>query len=74
MDQGIQLEHKDKQSCYSCMQHSALTCSIILPRIIEILQAVAVLSSGNEHEVNIWIRKHNKRTKISRVVILVCDT
>ena len=29
------MENKDKQGCHSCMRHSMLTCSIILPSIIK---------------------------------------
>ena len=63
------LKKKDKQSC---MRHSVLTCSIILPNIIEIFLMVTELCSGNENEERIWIRGHNYlKKKISRVV---CDT
>ena len=43
-------EHKNEetQSCHSCMQHSALTFSIILPSTIKIFLKVAKLSSGNK--------------------------
>ena len=34
----------------SCMGHSILTCSIILPSIIKILLMVTELCSGNENE------------------------
>ena len=39
-DQGRYLENNEKQSCHSCMWHSALTCCIILPSIIQIFQMV----------------------------------
>ena len=39
------------QSCHSCMQHSVLTCSIILPSIIKIFLMVTELYSRNENEV-----------------------
>ena len=74
MDQRTLLVNKDKQSCHSCTQHSMLTCSIILPSIIKIFLIVMELYSRNENEVKIWIRGHNKKTKICRVVILVRDT
>ena len=42
------------------------------PSIIKNFQTVAKLCA--ENEVKIWIRGHNLKKKISRVVILVCDT
>ena len=48
MDQGTCLENEDMQSCHSCMRHSVLTCSIILPSIVKIFLMVAQLCSGNE--------------------------
>ena len=65
---GDIISKKDIQSCHSCTQHSMLTRSIILPRII------IELCSRNENEVKIWIRGHNLKINISRVVILVPDT
>ena len=56
MDQG---NNQHKQSCHSCMRHSVLTCSVILPCIIKIFLTVAELCSRNENEVKIWIRGHN---------------
>ena len=57
-----------------CMQHSMLTLSIILPSIIKIFLMVTELYSRNKNEVKNWIRGHNKKMKISRVVILVRNT
>ena len=74
LDQGTYLENEDKQSCHSCTRHSVLTCSINLPSIIKIFLMVMELCSGNENELKIWIRGHNQKTKICRVVILVHDT
>ena len=71
MDQGTLLENKDMQSCHSCMQHSVLTCSINLPGVIKVFLMVTELCSGKGNEVKIWIRGHNQKTKICRVVILV---
>ena len=71
MDQGTSLENEDKQSCLSCMRHSMLICSLILPSIIIIFLKVAKLCS--ENKVKIWIRGHNSKMKIGRVVILVRD-
>ena len=59
MDQGTNVENKEKQSFHSCTRHSALPCAIILPSVIKIFQTVAELCSGNENEVKIWIRGHN---------------
>ena len=59
MYQGTLLYNQDKQSCHSGMQHSVLTCSIILPCIIKIFLTVAELCSLNENEIKIWIRGHN---------------
>ena len=50
---GHNYKKKDKQSC---MGHSVLTCSIILPSIIKILRMVTELCSENENEVKNWIR------------------
>ena len=61
-------------SCHSCTRHSVLTCFINLSSIIKIFLMVTELYSGNQNEVKIWIRAHNSKTKICRVVILVCDT
>ena len=47
---------------------------MILPSIMKVFQTVAELCSGNENEIKIWIRGHNWKRKISRIVILVCDT
>ena len=58
--------------CHSYMRHSILNCSKILPSTI-MFQMVAELRS-NEHDVEIWIRGDNLKTKISRLVILACDT
>ena len=38
----------EKQSCHSCMQHSALTCSVNAQSIIEIFLMVPELCSRNE--------------------------
>ena len=40
-DMGKTFENEDKQSCQSCMQHSALTGFIILQSIIEMFQTDA---------------------------------
>ena len=50
MDQGTSLENKEKQNCHSCVWHSALICSIILPSIIQIFLTVLELCSGNQSE------------------------
>ena len=71
---GDILENEDKQSCHFCTGHSTLICSIILPSISKRFQTVAMLCYGNENEVKIWIRGHNSKMKISRVVILKRDT
>ena len=68
MDQGTELVNENKQSCNSCTRHSVLTCSIILPSISK------KLCSRDENEVKIWIRGHNMKINISRVVILLPDT
>ena len=72
MDQGRSLENEDKQSCHSCMQHFALTCFMNLPSIIKIFQTAAEMCSGNE--VKTWVKGHNKKMNISRVVILASDS
>ena len=38
------------QNCYSCMQHSALTCSINRPSITEIFLTVADMAKGRKLE------------------------
>ena len=53
MDQGTKLVNEDEKSCHSCMQHSMLTCSIILPSIINIFLMVTELYSRNKNEVKI---------------------
>ena len=53
---GHNYKKKDKQSC---MRHSVLTCSIILPSIIKVLLMVTDVCSGNENKGNIWNRGHN---------------
>ena len=51
MDQGTLLEKEDKESCHSCMQHSVLTCPIILPNIIRIYQIVAEVQARYSSDV-----------------------
>ena len=60
---GTYIENKDQQSCHSCMRHSALTFSTIIPSTIKIFLTVAELCSGNQTEEKIWLR----------VVNLVCN-
>ena len=50
MDQGTYLLNEDKLSCHSCMNHSMLTCSIILPSIIKIF--LMVTEETNIHHFN----------------------
>ena len=57
----IWIKGQMKQSYHSCMQHSTLTCSIILPSTIRIFLMVAELQSEHENEVKIWIRGHNQK-------------
>ena len=49
---GDIIKKKDKQSCHSCMRHSALICFIILPSIIIIFPMVPELWPGNKNDVN----------------------
>ena len=41
-------KNEDKQRCHSGTRHSAPTCSIILPSVIQIFQTVLELCSGNQ--------------------------
>ena len=55
---GDKIKNKDKQSCHSCMLHSALTWSISLPSTPKIFVTVVDLCSGSQSEEKIWIRGH----------------
>ena len=48
MDQGTYLEYEDEWRCHSCIRHSVLTCSIILPSTNKIFLTNAEKCYGNE--------------------------
>ena len=57
MNQGSELENEAKQSCHSCMRHSALTSSTILQSIIKTFQMVTERQARNYAQK--WIRGGN---------------